>query len=175
MTSVSFGTFIYVILNLLFGASGLWAEKQLAKQREELSVNIASIQKINDELELEYNALLKDPEVIASHARKLGYVNEGEHIVKIEGLSFSEKIFVTGKPYSRGEIQFVSEWICKTLGVCVFLMSMIISILLKLKKSSANGKKLNLKNIIKEKTNVEGNKDFCSDDAVVNEVVSANI
>ena len=133
LLSVTAGTLVYVLVNLFFGSSGLWAEHQLIKQRKNLSQNIAEIQRINEELSVEYTALLKDDQVIASYARKLGFVSDGEHIVKFTGISnMNEKVYKTGNYYVCAKIQSIPEWICKLLGICVFALCMLLSILLNL-------------------------------------------
>ena len=135
LISVSIGTLIYVLVSLFFGAGGLWAESRLIKQRNLLSENVREIQKINDELELEYTALLEDPEVIASYARNLGFVKEGEHIVRFTGgAKLPEKIYSTGSYYDIEKIQFIPEWICKVLGISVFALCLVLFFLLDLNK-----------------------------------------
>ena len=118
-------------MNLFFGSTGLWAEAQLIKQRNKLAQNVTEIKKINDELSLEYTSLLKDSDVIASYARKLGFVREGEHIVRFTGgLKMNEKIYSAGSYYECENIQYIPEWICKVLGLSVFFLCMILSLLL---------------------------------------------
>ena len=82
------GTFVYVVLSLTAGTDGIWGYRQLAEQKAEISRQTASIQKINDELYLEYTALLKDNDVIAAYARKLDYVQNDEKLVKIRCKTF---------------------------------------------------------------------------------------
>ena len=131
LISVSIATLVYSLVNLFFGSTGLWAEAQLVKQRNKLAQNVTEIKKINDELSLEYTSLLKDSDVIASYARKLGFVREGEHIVRFTGgLKMNEKIYSAGSYYECENIQYIPEWICKVLGLSVFFLCMILSLLL---------------------------------------------
>ncbi len=133
LISASVGTLIYVLVSLFFGAGGLWAESQLVKQRNLLSANVREVQKINDDLELEYNSLLKDPEVIASYARRLGFVKDGEYIVRFTGgAKLPERVYSTGSYYEVEKIQFIPEWICKVLGISVFLLCLTLLVLLDL-------------------------------------------
>lgn len=125
--SISIGTLVYILVSLFCGRNGLWAESQLAVQKINLCTNIANIQKINDELTLEYTALTQDSEVISAHARRLGFIKDGEHLVKISGIPpKTQKAYTVGKFYKIDEIQFVPEHICKILGVCVSLLTMFI-------------------------------------------------
>ena len=141
LLSASIGTLIYVLVNLFFGSSGIWAESQLIKQRNLLSENVISIQKINNELELEYTALLNDPEVIASYAHSLGFVQDGEYIVKFTGIpTMSEKVYSAGKYYVCQPVEFVSERVCKILGLSVFVLCMILFTLFNLSDKKKSNK-----------------------------------
>ena len=130
LLSISIGTLVYVLISLFCGQNGLWAESQLASQKMNLCNNIAEIQKINDELSLEYTALTKDSEVISAHARRLGFVKDGEKIVKISGIPpITQKAFSVGKFYKRDNIQFIPDYICKIIGISVSLLSFFICFL----------------------------------------------
>lgn len=130
LLSISLGTLVYVLVSLFCGQNGLWAESQLATQKIDLCTNIAKIQKINDELVLEHTALMQDTEVISAHARRLGFVKEGEHLVKISGIPpITQKAYSVGNFYKRSQIQFVPEKICKILGICVSFLVFFISFL----------------------------------------------
>lgn len=144
--SISIGTFVYVLVSLFCGQNGLWAESQLAVQKMNLCSNIASIQKINDELSLEYMALTQDSEVISAHARRLGFVKEGEHLVKISGIPpKTQKAYSVGKFYKVEDIQFVPEHICKILGFCVSFLTFFIAFLISLSEKKLDNKKINTK------------------------------
>jgi cell division protein FtsB len=130
LTAVFLGTLAYVLISFFGGQDGLWAERQLQTQRREISLRTAEITRINAELQLEYQALKSDPEVIASLARKLGYVSDGEKLVKINGLPvITQKVYNTGTALKRGEMRYIPEWICKLAGfvvcglvLCVFAL-----------------------------------------------------
>jgi cell division protein FtsB len=135
LVSICAGTLVYVLLSFFCGESGLWAEKQLMKQKEQLVVNIDAIQSTNDELTIRKTSLLIDHAVISAYAKKLGFIQDNEKIVKISGIpsrpSINQNI---GKKYLKSEIQFIPEWICKCLGSVFFFLSFIITILTGLRK-----------------------------------------
>lgn len=115
------GIFIYVLLNVAAGKDSVWAMNQLQKQKREISSHTDSIRKVNDELNLEKKALEKDNDLIASYARKLGYVREGEKIVIISGLPAVEtQIFDPGTIMKHKPVNYISESICKMAGLIVF-------------------------------------------------------
>ena len=94
MSAALTGTFVYVFISVFAGRDGLLAERQQREQKRILAVRTESIQKTNNSLKLECTALQNDKEVIEGLAKKLGYISDGDKIVKINGLSFEqEKIY----------------------------------------------------------------------------------
>jgi cell division protein FtsB len=128
------GTLLYVFMSLLGGRDGLWATSQLQEQKRQVSAHTASIQKTNDELQMENSALQSDPDVIAAYARKLGYVNEDEKLVKISGLAAKEtQIFDPGTVIKHTPVKYIPEWCCKLFGLIVFAISYFILFMIDLK------------------------------------------
>ena len=84
------GIFVYTLVSFIAGRNGVICYTQLNEQKKEISLQVANIQNINNELKLEFSALEKDRDVIAAYARKLNYVSNDEKIVKIE----DNKIYV---------------------------------------------------------------------------------
>ncbi|MBR1402727.1 MAG: septum formation initiator family protein [Treponema sp.] len=118
------GTAIYVLVSFTCGRDGIWADGQLREQKRILSARADEIQKINDSLTLEYKALDKDPDVIAGFARKMGYVRDGEKLVKINGLiAIDEYHFETGTPIKSIEPYSLPEWFCKVSGLLMFFVT----------------------------------------------------
>jgi cell division protein FtsB len=130
LTAVFWGTLAYVLLSFFGGQDGLWAERQLETQKHEISLRTAGLARINTELQLEYQALRSDPEVIASFARKLGYVSDGEKLVKINGLSaIAQPVYDTGTVLKRSELRSIPEWVCKLAGICVAVLVLCLFLL----------------------------------------------
>ncbi|GMO54898.1 MAG: hypothetical protein Pg6C_20760 [Treponemataceae bacterium] len=129
LTAVFLGTLAYVLISFCGGQDGLWAERQLQAQRREISLRTTEITRINTELQLEYQALKNDPEVVASMARKLGYVADGEKLIKINGLPVAaQKVYNTGTALKREETRYIPEWICKLAGfvVCALVLCVFV-------------------------------------------------
>lgn len=130
LTAVFAGTLCYAIISIVAGRYGIWAQKQLEEEKRILSVHEASVEKIYNELSMEKNALLNDSSVIAAYARRLGYVSDGEILVKIRGLSsYQNKIKDPGSAIEEGEIQYFSERNCKAIGFLIFLLLYIVLLL----------------------------------------------
>ncbi len=130
LKSVAAGTVFYVLISFFFGPSGLLAEKQMFEQKKDLVNYTNRIEKINNELKMEKLALQGDDEVIASYARKLGYVNNDEKLVKIKGLPVIEtQIFDPGIPVVHKSIKTLSEDFCKAFALVFGVLIYIIMIL----------------------------------------------
>ncbi|MDR1785987.1 MAG: septum formation initiator family protein [Spirochaetaceae bacterium] len=139
LAAIFAGTLVYVALALVAGKNGLWAEQQLEAQMLEVSLRTAEIAALNGELELEYLGLRDSPEVIGAYAKKLGYVAEGERLIKITGIpQRTQPVYSTGTALRHGKIRFFPEWVCKTVGICVALLMAVMFFLSDIKRSLEN-------------------------------------
>ena len=144
------GTVIYVLVSFTCGKDGIWADGQLREQKRILSARADEIQKINDSLSLEYTALEKDPDVIAGFARKMGYVRDGEKVVKINGLiNIDEYHFETGTPVKSIEPYTLPEWFCKLAGLLMFFVTYLYLMLkdFRVKDAAVKKNKVKIKGI----------------------------
>jgi cell division protein FtsB len=140
LTAVFLGTLSYVLISLFGGQDGLWAERQLRAEQRKIGSRTAEIMNVNMELRLEYEALKSDPEVIASFARKLGYVADGEKLVKINGLPVSaQKVYSAGTALRRGDARYIPEWVCKAVGISIFALTLCFFALRSLKDFLGGG------------------------------------
>jgi hypothetical protein len=99
---------------------------------------VGELEAIHDSLGAEYEALQGDPEVIASHARKLGYVGKNEKLVKMTGLPFrGQTIHDQGVVLKRGSITVMPEWVCKIAGILLGGLTLISAMLLGAAKETA--------------------------------------
>lgn len=150
MVSALAGTLIYVLVSFFGGQDGLWATSQIRQQKMLLSAHTQEIQKIHDKLYLEHTALEKDADMIKAYARKLGYVSEGEKLVKITGLSnnFAD-VYDTGSVKKSVQPVFVPEWFCKMFGLICggFLFLIFLLKDLQLSVRERNKRKATIKGI----------------------------
>ncbi len=148
LIAVLAGTFVYVLISLAGGKNGLFAGQQLQEQKRILSAKTEQIQKIHDSLTLECNALEKDPDVIAAFARRLGFVKNGEKIVKINGLHVSDQFhFDTGIAIKAEEPYGLPEWFCKMLGLIAFGIAYFALILEDYRKGLLRRRQVTVKGI----------------------------
>ncbi|MGN0730084.1 septum formation initiator family protein [Treponema sp.] len=129
------GTFFYTVMSFIGGSDGIWAMKQLQEQKQVLSAHTAAIEKTYSELSLEQIALQKDLDVIASYAKKLGYVSESEKLVKISGLASREThIFDPGTVVRHHDVKFIPEWLCKSAAFTIMILSYFVLFLADVQK-----------------------------------------
>jgi cell division protein FtsB len=91
LISLWIGILVYSLASLSSGAMGLSAYTQLREERDRQLVNLDTLNRINTELEGGKDALLYDSDLIAAHARELGYGTESERFIRIVGLSGTRK------------------------------------------------------------------------------------
>ncbi|WP_407396920.1 septum formation initiator family protein [Treponema sp.] len=150
LVAVFVGTLFYTLISVAGGRDGIWASSQLQEQKQSLSAHTARIEKTNGELSLEKIALEKDLDVIASYAKKLGYVSEGEKLVKLSGLAAREvHIFDPGTVERHHEVSYIPEWICKFSSFVVMLLVYLVLVLLDVQNGYIHlpGFKKKIKNI----------------------------
>ncbi len=127
LAAVFLGTFVYVLLSMSFGQNSVHCYKKMEEQKRLISRRTTEIQNINSELSLELTALQNDRAVIASYAHKLDYVSEGEKLVKITGLRPAQTtLYDTGTVLRHEEPEFISEKICKIVGLAFTLLFILI-------------------------------------------------
>lgn len=128
--TVFIGTLVYVLLSMTVGQNSLRCYKNLEDQKRIISKQTSDIQNINSELQLELTALANDKAVIAAYARKLDYVSDDEKLVKITGLKPAQTtLYDTGTVIRHEEPAYLSEKICKMLGLFFFAISFVIMFL----------------------------------------------
>lgn len=136
LLSACCAVFVYVCLSLLGGQEGIWAYKQLQSHKILLVQHVDFLQQLNEQLTIDSNALKNDKDVLAAYAKKMGFIQDGEKLVKISGIPDSP-IFTynAGTKILRPEIIYVPEWIAKSIGFIVFLFYNLISALVYVKKN----------------------------------------
>jgi len=137
LTVLFTGTLVYVVLSLCFGPNSLKCYSQMEEQKRIVSKQKAEIQNLNTELSLELSALKNDKAVIAAYARKMGYVSDGEKLVKITGLKpYQNTLYDTGSLIRHEEPQYVSEKLCKAGGIAAAMFLLLLLLIFDIKKGN---------------------------------------
>lgn len=118
--SVFLGTLLYSILSFYVGPRGVWPMSQLIEQKRRISINLDSLYEINQEMNARLQNLSSDPDTISVYAHELGYISEGEQLIKLAGFSggINRNLFA-GSVVVSDEPKYLPEWLCKLLGIIV--------------------------------------------------------
>lgn len=112
------GTLIYTMLGLTAGPMGQWRYSRLVMEKERLVRNYEKLQDINTTLEAQLANLSSDPDTIAVYAHELGYIHEGEQLIKLAGFTGGiDRNLVPGTALVSVKPDFLPEWICKLIGI----------------------------------------------------------
>lgn len=137
LASVLFGTLVYALVAFVAGANGVLSYNKLNEQKKSITRQTELIQNINNELSLEYMALLRDKDVIAAYARRLDYVGSGEKLVKVNGLKAGERaLYDTGSVLRHTDSVCLSEKFCKACGLVFFVLSLTLMLLIDLSRGN---------------------------------------
>ena len=127
------GTVAYTVLSFIAGNNGILVHNTRVEQKKAIARQTEMIQNINNELTLEYSALLRDRDVIAAYARKLDYVGYGEKLVKVNGLKPAQtELYDIGTILRKKNFACLSERTCKLCGLTFFLLTLILMFLIDL-------------------------------------------
>ncbi len=128
--------FVYVSISIIGGQDGIWAYKQLESHKIVLAQHVTSLQHVNDQLTIDSYALKEDVDVLKAFAKKMGFVSEGEKLLKISGFADTPVFaYNAGSKVLRPEIIFIPDWLAKCIGIFVFVCTNLIISLIQLKKS----------------------------------------
>lgn len=112
------GTLIYTLMGLTAGPMGQWRYSRLETEKERLVRNYEKLQHINTNLEACLANLTADPDTIAVYAHELGYIHEGEQLIKLAGFNGGiNRNLVPGTALVSVKPDFLPEWICKLIGI----------------------------------------------------------
>jgi cell division protein FtsB len=84
------GISIFLVLNLFFGSQGLLSYSRLKEKKGKLTENLTALREINDNLTAKVQALQKNSDMVAGHARNIGYIEEDEWIIQMEGYTLQK-------------------------------------------------------------------------------------
>ncbi|HPO03799.1 MAG TPA: septum formation initiator family protein [Treponemataceae bacterium] len=130
------GTLVYTALLMTVGPKGFLPMSHLQKEAETMKEHISSLRTMNEELAAQVKNLSANPDTIAVYAHELGYIAEGERLIKLSGfIGGIDRNLHPGTLITRVKPIFLEDWICKTAGIATGLMALAISIVYFLKKN----------------------------------------
>ena len=121
----------YSLLTFFFGESGIYSHKKLEDEQINIIRNIGDIRKKGVELDVIIKNLTSDEQTIQIFAHDLGYVADGETIVKLPSFKpdvLSDINYGTALEIHRSS--FISDSLCKKFATLMGLIAFIIEILI---------------------------------------------
>lgn len=134
--SASCALLVYITISIVCGQDGILAYNQLEEHKIVLAQNFSQLSETNSQLKIDTQALKEDHTVLSAYAKKMGFVNDGEVLVKISGVA-DTPVFVynAGSKVLRPQILYVPDQLAKIVSIVIFLGMYGVSLLLQLKKS----------------------------------------
>lgn len=122
-----FGILIYSILTMSVGPKGIIPMKKLVQQSETISENVQDLLSIRDELQDELANISGNPDTIAVYAHELGYISDGEYLMKLAGFTKGiKRDYIAGNALQSSTPFFIPEWINKLVGILIFFCILIL-------------------------------------------------
>ncbi|PIE97472.1 MAG: hypothetical protein CR988_07760 [Treponema sp.] len=133
---VFFTVLSYCCLSFFFGSKGLYVQKTLQKHKELMKEHLNELYLTGAKLDECIANLSYDYDTIKVYANALGYVNEGEMMIKLA--NFKAKVnheYSAGKPIVLGEIEFMPDKTLKTMAVSVGILVALLQLFFAFRES----------------------------------------
>ena len=126
---------VYITISIVCGQDGILAYNQLEEHKIVLAQNYSDLNQTNTQLLIDTMSLKEDKTVLTSYAKKMGFVHEGEVLMKVSGFA-DMPVFVynAGSKVLRPQILYVSDQLAKIIGLITFGGILFISFLLSFAK-----------------------------------------
>jgi cell division protein FtsB len=136
------GTLIYTVTSVCFGPGGIQAMRQLERNRILLAQNLDELYAVQTSLDGEFRNLSADPDTISVYAHELGYVTQGEKLIKLAGFSGGiDRNLTCGEAIKTVPPVYLPEWMCKFMGILTGALAYVGFFILPKRKSYACEKK----------------------------------
>ncbi|MBQ7611654.1 MAG: septum formation initiator family protein [Spirochaetaceae bacterium] len=134
LVAIFFMVLSYTGLNFVFGEKGLYAQAILKEQLEQLKQHVSTLKDNELKLQNQLVNLSYDYDTISIYANKLGYIQDGDYIIKLSNMNTKSVYANTpGQYLVLPPIQFVSDSIIKTVSASVGIIVIMIELVLSYK------------------------------------------
>lgn len=122
---------VYSFLSIFLGPKGFFALQQLKQQRDTLVHHVQMLSETGEHLNIKIANLASDPDTIAVHAHELGYVHQGEGLIKLLHFSgLGEQRDNAGEVYAIQQPQSLSDTLCKSIAVFIAAIVLVFEIVI---------------------------------------------
>jgi hypothetical protein len=114
-----------MLCSLFFGTGGIVDYIQLQNYQKVLGENIEELQKIHQNLAIDLRDLSSNPDTIRQKARALGYYEEGEQVLRIEGLKMHRETKSIGSILRRNVVSSGQNPVFHIIGLSIALLTFV--------------------------------------------------
>lgn len=128
---VFFSVLCYSILTSLFGEKGFYAQEALKAQVSTMEAHVAALQEQEISLSNKVLNLSYDYDTIKTRAHELGFINDGEFMIKLTNYNKNENHNLDpGQYIVPEEITFISDRLIKTISASVGMLVVLIQMMI---------------------------------------------
>lgn len=121
---------VYLAGVLVLGEQGVLAYRQLHSYKENLEENVNALQDIGSELSVVSRSLRTDAGRIGTLARSLGYFEDNERLIRVEGFSLHEAPYSMGRMLNKIEAEGGMRPLVRTAAFMVGILYFAVAGLL---------------------------------------------
>lgn len=126
LLSVYIGFVLYSLLILFWGNSGFFSLQKLNNYHSRLIENNINLSKLNKELKSQMETLKHDSETIKVYARALGYFDQNERVMKVDGFRSKKNFYAVGKIVKFSEEDKNLQPIFRTSAIIVGIVAYFV-------------------------------------------------
>jgi hypothetical protein len=119
------GFLTYLLASVLLGPASPSSMRALAEERSRIQANLEDLRRLKADYERRIGALRSDPSAQALAARSLGYLAQGERLVRVEGLPPKKRRAVAGRILSLKEGSAPGRALALPIGASVFALVLL--------------------------------------------------
>jgi cell division protein FtsB len=134
---VFIGSCIYSLLSISVGPKGIWAMNQLINEEIRINKNLDELNEININLNEQVANLSANIDTITIYAHELGYISEGERLIKLAGFSGGiSRFYRPGSAVAIKRPEFIPDWTCKLISFLCALCSLFLYLVIFYRKNN---------------------------------------
>ena len=124
------GLVVYCLASFFFGPMGMLAYSDLEERVNRMDANLASLEALHERAQSRLESAQSDPETLAMEALSLGYVAEGEVVVRIGFPESAPSLQELGNLVAYEAPKGVDDMTLKTIALVAALWTFCISLAL---------------------------------------------
>ncbi|MCK5197994.1 MAG: septum formation initiator family protein [Spirochaetales bacterium] len=122
---------VYSLLSLVWGAAGILQTSMLKVYKNKLVQNTIELGEISNQLDLQFDRLRTDEDLIALKARELGFFREGEGELILKGYKKNSISYSVGSYYKNFNKKVTDNSRIRLFSTIIGILSFLLMTILK--------------------------------------------